>query len=150
MLDIKFVRENPEIVKENIRKKFQDAKLPLVDEVIALDIESRKNKLAADNYRADRNKYSKQIGALMAQGKKDEAEEMKRLVNEQAQALAAADLALAGISCPLPPASSLRMTSTRPSRIISWTTTGIIPARGLYFSRLYSAAWPSAMASLSP
>ena len=91
MIDIKFLRENPEIVKENIRKKFQDAKLPLVDEVIELDIESRKNKLAADNYRADRNKYSKQIGALMAQGKKEEAEEMKRLVNEQAQALAKAE-----------------------------------------------------------
>ena len=82
MLDIKFLRENPELVKENIRKKFQDAKLPLVDEVIALDAESRKNKLAADNYRANRNKYSKQIGALMGQGKKEEAEEMKRLVNE--------------------------------------------------------------------
>ena len=91
MIDIKFLRENPEIVKENIRKKFQDAKLPLVDEVIALDAESRKNKLAADNFRANRNKYSKQIGALMAQGKKDEAEEMKRLVNEQAQALAEAE-----------------------------------------------------------
>ena len=80
MIDIKFLRENPEIVKENIRKKFQDAKLPLVDEVIALDVESRKNKLAADNYRADRNKYSKQIGALMAQGKKEEAEEIKKKV----------------------------------------------------------------------
>ena len=91
MIDIKFLRENPEIVKENIRKKFQDAKLPLVDEVIALDAESRKNKLAADNYRANRNKYSKQIGALMGQGKKEEAEEMKRLVNEQAQALAEAE-----------------------------------------------------------
>ena len=91
MIDIKFLRENPEIVKENIRKKFQDAKLPLVDEVIALDAESRKNKLAADNFRANRNKYSKQIGALMGQGKKEEAEEMKRLVNEQAQALAEAE-----------------------------------------------------------
>ncbi len=91
MIDIKFLRENPEIVKENIRKKFQDAKLPLVDEVIALDAESRKNKLEADNYRANRNKYSKQIGALMGQGKKEEAEEMKRLVNEQAQALAEAE-----------------------------------------------------------
>ena len=88
MIDIKFLRENPEIVKENIRKKFQDAKLPLVDEVIALDIESRENKQKADQLRADRNKYSKQIGALMHQGKKEEAEEMKALVNAQGEELA--------------------------------------------------------------
>ena len=75
MLDLKFVRENPEIVKENIRKKFQDAKLPLVDEVIALDEENRKTKKEADDLRADRNRISKQIGALMGQGKKEEAEE---------------------------------------------------------------------------
>ena len=91
MLDIRFVRENPEIVKENIRKKFQDAKLPLVDEVIALDIESRQNKTKADQLRADRNKYSKQIGALMHQGKKEEAEQMKALVNAQGEELAAAE-----------------------------------------------------------
>ena len=91
MIDIKFLRENPEIVKENIKKKFQDNKLQLVDEVLALDIESRKNKTEADNLRASRNKYSKQIGALMGQGKKEEAEEMKKLVNEQSEALAAAE-----------------------------------------------------------
>ncbi|MBE6791666.1 MAG: serine--tRNA ligase [Ruminococcaceae bacterium] len=91
MIDIKFLRENPEAVKENIRKKFQDSKLPLVDEVLALDVESRRNKTEADGLRASRNKYSKQIGALMGQGKKEEAEEMKRLVNEQSAALAAAE-----------------------------------------------------------
>ena len=69
MIDIKFLRENPEAVKENIRKKFQDKKLPLVDEVIALDQEYRANKTEADNLRASRNKMSMQIGALMAQGK---------------------------------------------------------------------------------
>lgn len=88
MIDIRFLRENPEAVKENIKKKFQDSKLPLVDEVLALDLESRKNKTEADALRAARNKYSKQIGALMGQGKKEEAEQMKQKVNEQAAALA--------------------------------------------------------------
>ena len=74
MLDIKFLRENPEIVKENIKKKFQDQKLPLVDEVIALDEEMRQNKRKADDLRANRNKISKSIGALMGQKKFDEAE----------------------------------------------------------------------------
>ena len=87
MLDIKFVRENPEIVKENIKKKFQDKKLPLVDEVIALDEERRKVVARADELRANRNKISKQIGALMAQGKKDEAEEVKKQVTAQAKEL---------------------------------------------------------------
>ncbi len=91
MIDIRFLRENPDAVRENIKKKFQDNKLPLVDEVLALDIESRKNKTEADGLRASRNKYSKQIGALMGQGKKEEAEEMKKLVNEQSEALAAAE-----------------------------------------------------------
>ena len=77
MLDIKFVRENPEIVKENIRKKFQDAKLPLVDEVIALDKRNREIKQEVEELRAKRNKTSKMIGALMAQGKRDEAEAVK-------------------------------------------------------------------------
>ncbi|WP_337405535.1 serine--tRNA ligase [Suilimivivens sp.] len=77
MIDIKFLRENPEAVKENIKKKFQDSKLPLVDEVIALDEESRKTKQEADDLRANRNKLSKEIGALMAQGKKEEAEARK-------------------------------------------------------------------------
>ncbi len=88
MLDLKFVRENPEIVKQNIRNKFQDAKLPLVDEVIALDAENRAAKQEADNLRANRNKISKQIGGLMAQGKKDEAQEIKKQVTEQSQRLA--------------------------------------------------------------
>ena len=88
MLDIKFVRENPNIVKENIKKKFQDSKLPLVDEVIALDEESRATKQEADRLRAERNKLSKQIGALMGQGKKDEAEEVKKLVAANSQRLA--------------------------------------------------------------
>lgn len=88
MLDLKFVRENPELVKENIRNKFQDNKLPLVDEVIALDAELRGAKVIADGLRADRNKFSKQIGGLMAQGKRDEAEEMKKKVTEQSEKLA--------------------------------------------------------------
>ena len=88
MLDMKFVRENPDIVKENIKKKFQDSKLPLVDEVIALDEESRAVKQEADNLRADRNKLSKQIGAMMAQGKKEEAEEIKKQVAANATRLA--------------------------------------------------------------
>ncbi len=88
MLDMKFVRENPDIVKENIKKKFQDSKLPLVDEVIALDEESRATKQEADRLRAERNKLSKQIGALMGQGKKEEAEEVKKLVAANSQRLA--------------------------------------------------------------
>lgn len=80
MLDIKFVRENPEIVKQNIRNKFQDAKLPLVDEVIALDQENRKIKQEVEALRAERNKLSKEIGGLMKQGKKEEAEEVKAKV----------------------------------------------------------------------
>ena len=77
MLDIKFVRENPEIVKQNIRNKFQDKKLPLVDEVLELDKRNREIKQEVEALRAERNKISKQIGALMAQGKKEEAEELK-------------------------------------------------------------------------
>ena len=87
MIDIKFLRENPEAVKENIKKKFQDSKLPLVDEVIALDEESRKTKQEADDLRANRNKLSKEIGALMAQGKKEEAEARKAEVAEGARRL---------------------------------------------------------------
>ena len=87
MLDIKFVRENPELVKENIKKKFQDAKLPLVDEVIALDAEYRAAIAEAESLRAQRNKLSKSIGALMAQGKKDEAEQVKTQVTQQADRL---------------------------------------------------------------
>ena len=88
MLDLKFVRENPEVVKKNIQNKFQDSKLPLVDEVIALDIENRKTKTEADELRASRNKISKQIGALMGQGKKEEAEEIKKQVTAQSERLA--------------------------------------------------------------
>ena len=88
MLDIKFLRNNPDIVKENIRKKFQDRKLPLVDEVIELDRQSRAAQQEASELRASRNKISKSIGGLMAQGKKEEAEEMKKKVAEQADRLA--------------------------------------------------------------
>ena len=87
MIDIKFLRENPEAVKENIKKKFQDHKLPLVDEVIELDAQARKTQQEADNLRAERNKLSKQIGALMGQGKKEEAEAVKQQVNAQAKTL---------------------------------------------------------------
>ena len=91
MIDIKFLRENPDLVKENIKKKFQDSKLPLVDEVIALDEELRANKKKADELRANRNKISKTIGALMGQKRFKEAEEAKKLVAEQAQELAACE-----------------------------------------------------------
>ncbi len=87
MIDIKFLRENPDTVKENIKKKFQDHKLPLVDEVIELDLQARKTQQEADSLRAERNKLSKQIGALMGQGKKEEAEEVKTQVNAQAKTL---------------------------------------------------------------
>ncbi len=89
MLDIKFVRENPDVVKENIKKKFQDAKLPLVDEVISIDAELRAAKTEADELRAIRNKTSKEIGALMGQGKKEEAEAAKEKVKEFGDRLAA-------------------------------------------------------------
>jgi len=87
MIDIKFLRENPEVVKENIKKKFQDSKLPLVDEVIELDEELRKTKAEGDDIRAKRNVISKEIGALMAQGKKAEAEEKKAEVAANAKRL---------------------------------------------------------------
>ena len=89
MIDIKFLRENPDVVKQNIKNKFQEEKLPLVDEVIELDVKSREAKQKADALRAERNKISKQIGALMAQGKKEEAEETKKLVTERSAELAA-------------------------------------------------------------
>ena len=88
MLDLKFLRENPDVVKQNIKNKFQDHKLALVDEVIALDIENRRTKQEADELRASRNKLSKQIGMLMAQGKRDEAEEVKKQVSANAAKLA--------------------------------------------------------------
>ena len=87
MIDIKFLRENPEVVKENIRRKFQDAKLPLVDEVIELDEQLRQNKKRADDLRANRNKVSKSIGMLMGQKRFEEAEEAKKLVAAQAEEL---------------------------------------------------------------
>ena len=87
MLDLKFVRENPDIVKQNIKNKFQDQKLPLVDEVIALDAERRAAQQEADQLRSEKNKISKQIGALMAQGKKEEAEEVKKQVAADAKKL---------------------------------------------------------------
>ena len=89
MLDIKFIAENPELVKENIKKKFKDSKLPLVDEVIELYNEKRNTNTRANELRSNRNKVSKQIGILMGQGKREEAEDMKRLVNEQAAELKA-------------------------------------------------------------
>ena len=88
MLDIKFVRENPDIVKQNIKNKFQDAKLPLVDEVIALDAENRRTIQEANDLRAEKNRCSKQIGVLMAHGQRAEAEEMKKKVAESAVRLA--------------------------------------------------------------
>ncbi len=88
MIDIKFLRENPEIVKQNIKNKFQNSKLPLVDEVIELDEESRKTQQEADNLRANRKAVSKKIGVLMAQGKKEEAEALKEQVNKEAESLA--------------------------------------------------------------
>ncbi len=88
MLDIKFLRENPEKVKENIKKKFQDSKLPLVDEVIALDAEYRKVLQEAETLRSEKNRISKQIGGLMAQGKKEEAEDAKKKVSEFSARLA--------------------------------------------------------------
>ena len=91
MIDIKFLRENPDIVRENIKKKFQDAKLPLVDEVIELDAEKRATQQKADSLRASRNKLSKQIGALMGQGKKAEAEQVKAQVKAQSDELIAAE-----------------------------------------------------------
>ena len=89
MLDIKFLRTNPDIVKQNIKNKFQDEKLPLVDQVIELDKEFRESKTRAEALRANRNKVSKQIGALMAQGKKDEAEVVKKQVTNMADELEA-------------------------------------------------------------
>ncbi|SHI82772.1 seryl-tRNA synthetase [Clostridium amylolyticum] len=88
MLDIKFVRQNPEVVKQNIRNKFQDSKLALVDEVLELDVELRNAKQEAETLRAERNKISKEIGALMAQKKREEAEELKKRVTADSQRLA--------------------------------------------------------------
>lgn len=88
MIDIKFLRENPDIVKENIKKKFQDEKLPLVDEVIELDEKARETQKEADELRSKKNKIAKQIGALMAQGKKEEAEEVKKEVSDISKRLA--------------------------------------------------------------
>ena len=89
MIDLKFLRENPEVVKQNIRNKFQDSKLPLVDEVIELDVKRRATQQEADDLRQKRNQISKQIGALMAQGKKEEAEEVKKQVADFGERLTA-------------------------------------------------------------
>ncbi|HBM31813.1 MAG: serine--tRNA ligase [Oscillospiraceae bacterium] len=89
MIDIKFLRENPDAVKENIKKKFQDSKLPLVDEVIELDAQLRKAQQRGDSLRADRNRISKEIGGFMAKGQKDEAEKAKAQVKEFSDELAA-------------------------------------------------------------
>ena len=89
MLDMKFVRSNPDVVKQNIKNKFQDEKLPLVDEVLELDARNREIKQEVEALRAEKNKISKQIGALMAQGKKEEAEEVKRKITENADRMEA-------------------------------------------------------------
>ncbi|HCY06484.1 MAG TPA: serine--tRNA ligase, partial [Erysipelotrichaceae bacterium] len=97
MLDINLIRENPELVKENIKKKFQDEKLPLVDEVIDLDIKFRQTKTKADELRAERNRSSKEIGLLMREKKKEEAEAIKErivLINEEIQELEQAEAKL--------------------------------------------------------
>ena len=91
MIDIKILRENPDVVRENIKKKFQDNKLPLVDEVIALDIEKRATQQKADGLRASRNKLSKEIGGLMKAGKKDEAAAVKAQVQAQSDELIATE-----------------------------------------------------------
>ena len=91
MLDIRFVRENPDAVKENIRKKFQDEKIPLVDEAIELDAKKRANQQEADELKAQKNKTAKEIGALMAAGKKEEAEEVKKKVKDNGERIAALD-----------------------------------------------------------
>ena len=89
MLDIKFLRANPDIVKQNIKNKFQESKLPLVDEVIALDLRNREIKTEVEALRAEKNKVSKMIGSCMAQGKKEEAEEYKKQVAANADKTAA-------------------------------------------------------------
>ena len=89
MIDIKFLRENPDAVKENMRKKYQEHKLHLVDDVLELDVQSRTVKQQADNLRSNRNKLSKEIGNLMNQGKRDEANAVKEEVNRQAEELKA-------------------------------------------------------------
>ena len=98
MLDMKFVRENPDIVKQNIKNKFQDEKLPMVDEVIELDAKRRAAQQEADDLKAKKNKLSKQIGALMAQGKKEEAEETKKQVAADAERLKEIDAMEAELS----------------------------------------------------
>ena len=97
MLDLKFVRENPDVIRKNVKKKFQDAKLPLVDEVLALDVENRNAKQEADTLRAGRNKISKEIGGLMAQGKKIEADALKEKVTANTERLTALEAREAGL-----------------------------------------------------
>ena len=92
MLDIKLIRTQPELVKENIKKKFQFDKLALVDEVIALDTEYREARTRADNLRAQRNSISKSIGSMMAKGQKEEAEAAKKQVNDMADEMARLDV----------------------------------------------------------
>ena len=117
MLDIRFVREHPDEVKENIKKKFQDAKLPLVDEVINLDAEYRAAIGEGDTLRANRNKLSKQIGMLMGQAKKDpskaaEAEEIKKQVTAQADRLKELETKEAELQCAHRPGRQLQCGST--------------------------------------
>ncbi|HIT53267.1 MAG TPA: serine--tRNA ligase [Candidatus Fimivicinus intestinavium] len=98
MLDIKFLRANPDVVKENIRKKFQEEKLPLVDEVIALDEKCRAARTRCEYLRSQRNAISKQIGALMAKGQREEAEQAKKSVSDMAEEMAALDAEVNGLS----------------------------------------------------
>ncbi len=95
MIDIKFLRQNPDIVKENIRKKFQDEKIPMVDEVIEFDKQQRECQGRADYLKSQRNSISKGIGALMAQGKKEEAEAEKKKVTDMAEEMAQLDARMA-------------------------------------------------------
>ena len=100
MLDLKFVRENPDIVKQNIKNKFQDKKLPLVDEVIELDAKNRTAKKEADDLRANKNKIAKQIGALMGQGKKEEAEEAPAEPTTKVCPYCQSEISIKAVRCP--------------------------------------------------
>ena len=107
MLDMKFIKENAELVKENIRKKFKEEKLPLVDEAIALYDEKLAAQQRAEYLRANRNKISKQIGMLMAQGKREEAEAIKKQVNDEAAELKALEEKETVLSAALPLAETI-------------------------------------------
>ena len=123
MIDIKFLRENPDAVKENIKKKFQDYKLPLVDQVIELDEQSRAVKKQADELRSKRNKISKQIGSLMAQGKKEEGMALKEEVTKQAQQLAELEKQESDLSAKVTEIMKLRSSAIRLYLILKFLIT---------------------------